>query len=277
MAASSEDAERAAVAYYDDADAHLFFTRLWGGEDLHIGLYDRAGSVREASDAIVDRMASMVPHLRLGTVVVDLGSGFGGTMRRLASHYPIRALCLNISERQNALNRERIAAAGLEERIAVVHGSFERIPLAGGRIGVVWSQDALLHAPDRGAVLAEAFRVLEPDGLLIFTDILKHESAPDEALAPIRERLGVRALGTESGDRALAEAAGFQPLPFVPLTPNFRRHYHEIGQSLVAAREELIAQGGSASFLDRMLTGVRDWIASADAGHIVWGIERYIK
>lgn len=277
MPASSDPAERAAAAYYDSDDAELYFATLWGGEDLHIGLYDGAGSVREASDAIVDRMAAMVPHLKAGGAVLDLGAGFGGAMRRIAARHPVTAVCLNLVERQNAYNRRRIVEAGLDGRIAVVGGSFERVPVADAAFDVVWSQDALLHASDFAAVTTEAWRVLRPDGLFVFTDILAREGTPPDALAPIARRLGIGAFRTERGDRAAAEAAGFAPLPFVPLTPHFARHYAQIGLALVDARDELLAKGVSNGYLDRTMAGVRDWIAAAEAGRIVWGIQRYIK
>ncbi len=43
--------------YYDSADADDFYRTIWGGEDIHIGLYDRGPDIRKASRRTVDHMA----------------------------------------------------------------------------------------------------------------------------------------------------------------------------------------------------------------------------
>ena len=42
-------AESVAENYYDSSDADIFYERVWGGEDIHIGLYESGLSIFEAS------------------------------------------------------------------------------------------------------------------------------------------------------------------------------------------------------------------------------------
>lgn len=55
--------------------------------------------------------------------------------------------CLNISEVPNETNRKKNRQAGLNRSIRVIHGSFDDIPEPDSGYDVVWSQDAILHAP----------------------------------------------------------------------------------------------------------------------------------
>src|SRR6056297_2618419 len=49
--------------YYDSDDADTFYSTIWGGEDLHIGLYDTTPDIRTASDLSIDAMIDALPKL----------------------------------------------------------------------------------------------------------------------------------------------------------------------------------------------------------------------
>ena len=114
--------------YYDSDDADIFYGMIWGGEDLHVGIHEPGLAIAEASDLTVDRMAAMLPALDAEVSVLDIGPGYGGSMRRLAKRFGNHATCLNISSTQNDTNRMRNRRAGLTERVRVLHGVFESIP-----------------------------------------------------------------------------------------------------------------------------------------------------
>lgn len=109
---------------------------------------------------------------------------------RVFDHLP------QLSEVPNETNRKKNRQAGLDRSIRVIHGSFDDIPEPDSGYDVVWSQDAILHAPDRRKVLEEAFRVLRPGGELIFTDPMQADDVPDGVLQPVYDRLNLRDLGS---------------------------------------------------------------------------------
>ena len=46
----SKDVIKTTQAYYNSDDAQVFYYRLWGGEDLHLGIYEREDEpIRDAS------------------------------------------------------------------------------------------------------------------------------------------------------------------------------------------------------------------------------------
>lgn len=264
-------------AYYDSDDADTFYRTIWGGEDLHIGVYDTTRSVREASTETVDRMAELLPALREDTKVLDIGAGYGGSMRRVVTRFGCEATCLNISETQNDANNAKNRHARLTDRIAVVHGVFEDIPQPDAHFDVVWSQDAILHSDQRERVLAEVFRVLKPGGHFVFTDPMQADDVPEGVLQPVYDRLQLNSLGSMRFYRDTATALGFEVVAQEPMTEHLRTHYARVHEEMLTHYEGLRADGASAAYLDTMALGLEHWVKAADAGHLAWGIQLFRK
>lgn len=258
--------------YYDSDDADTFYSTIWGGEDLHIGVYDGTKDIREASDATVDLMAEMVPDLGADTRILDIGAGYGGSMRRVVKRTGATATCLNISEIQNDTNRHKNRRAGLADKIKVVHGVFEDIPEKVASYDVVWSQDAILHSDQRDKVLAEVWRVLKPGGYFIFTDPCQADDVPEGVLQPVYDRLQLNSLGSFRFYREAATALGFEVMGQKDMTDHLRTHYDRVREDLVANYDTLRESGASAEYLDKMIVGLENWVKAADAGHLAWGI-----
>lgn len=259
--------------YYDSDDADAFYSNIWGGEDLHIGLYDDTQDIRTASDATIDRMADALPAINGDTRILDMGSGYGGAMRRVVDRFGCSATCLNLSEVQNDTNRHKTRLAGLADKIRVVHGVFENIPEPDGSYDVVWSQDAILHSDQRGQVLAEAWRVLKPGGHFVFTDPCQADDVPDGVLQPVYDRLQLNSLGSFRFYRETAEALGFEVVRQDDMMGDLRTHYDRVREDLVANYKKLRENGASAEYLDKMVVGLENWVKAADAGHLAWGIQ----
>jgi glycine/sarcosine/dimethylglycine N-methyltransferase len=187
---------RTARDYYNSTDADNFYATIWGGEDIHIGLYESEGEeIAAASRRTVERMAEGLA-LRPETKVLDVGAGYGGAARHLARTYGCQVTCLNLSEVENERNRQLNREQGLDRLVEVVDGSFEDLPFEDKSFDVVWSQDAFLHSGDRTRVIEEVVRVLRQGGQLVFTDPMAADGLPQSALAPILARLQLESMGT---------------------------------------------------------------------------------
>ena len=183
-------ADSVAATYYDSQDADQFYEQVWGGEDIHIGLYATPDeAIATASDRTVHALLDLADPLPQGGCVVDLGAGYGGASRRLArwSERPVHAI--NISAVENDRHRRLNVDAGLEQQITVHDASFEQVPVADASADLVWSQDAILHAGDRAKVLAEVSRLLKPGGCFVFTDPMAADGVEMGLLQPILDRI----------------------------------------------------------------------------------------
>ena len=261
-----------AEAYYDSADADHFYLHVWGGQDIHIGLYDSEDiTIADASRLTVERMADRVSHLNAKSRVLDLGAGYGGAGRYLAKRYGCEVTCLNLSDAQNRRNVQLNQEAGLSDLVRVRHGNFEEIPEPDASFDLIWSQDALLHSGQRAKVLQEAKRVLKPGGQLIMTDPMQADDVPEGVLANVLERIHLETMGSFAFYRKCLGELGFEEVGVEDLSHQLVRHYGRVRGELLARRQEL-ADVVSADYVERMLRGLQHWVDAGSAGHLAWGI-----
>ncbi|MFW6203671.1 MAG: methyltransferase domain-containing protein [Actinomycetota bacterium] len=256
--------------YYNSEDADNFYATIWGGEDIHIGLYESADeSIDTASRRTVERLSGLVQPTP-DTRIIDVGAGYGGAARYLARTFGCRVTCLNLSEVENERNRQLNQAQGLAELIDVVDGSFEDLPLEDNAFDVVWSQDAFLHSGDRARVLEEVARVLRPGGQLVFTDPMAADDCPPGVLAPILQRLQLDTLATPGFYRRELYRLGFTTVSFEDATSQLAAHYQRVFEETERRAAELEGKV-STEYQERMKTGLRHWVNGGKAGHLAWG------
>lgn len=271
---SDDVAVERAERYYDSTDADAFYHQVWGGEDIHVGCYESDDEpIDIASRRTVARMAKLC-ELDTTAKVLDLGAGYGGAARQIATRYGCSVTCLNLSEVQNRRNRDKTEAAGLSHKIDVVHGAFEQLPFGDASFDVVWSQDAFLHSGQREQVLAEASRVLRPQGVLVFTDPMQADDVPEGALEAVLARIHLSSLGSFREYEQMAARVGLRPVMTEPMSEQLTRHYTRVREELSRRREELL-EIVSPAYIDRMLEGLGHWISAGQQGYLAWGILKF--
>lgn len=105
--------------------------------------------------------------------LLDIGTGTGRLLELLAGRAE-GALGVDASRDMLALARARLAERALGAACAVRQADMYRLPLPDAGFDVVTLQMVLHYAEDPAAVLAEAARVLRPDGLLLVIDLGPH-------------------------------------------------------------------------------------------------------
>jgi len=263
-----------ARAYYNSTDADNFYATIWGGEDIHIGLYETEyDSIFEASRRTVYRLANLV-SLNSTTKVLDIGSGYGGTARHLARIADCQVDCLNLSESQNQRNRQ--LSLELTDKIKIIDGSFEAIPAAAAQYDLVLSQDAILHSGNRQQVLAEVFRVLKPGGNFIFTDPMQSDDCPAGVLQPVLDRIHLDSMGSIGFYTQTAIELGFEKVQIIEMTEQLINHYRHVLRELENRYAEIL-EVCSQDYLERMKVGLNHWIESGKKGYLAWGILHFRK
>jgi len=271
VASAGDSVVETTERYYDSSDADAFYERIWGGEDIHIGIYASPDEpIAQASARTVETLADRLAPLAGDAHVLDLGAGYGGSARRLVQRFGCHVTCLNLSTRQNRRNVERNLEAGLESRVTVRHGNFESLPFPAGRFDVVWSQDAFLHSGRRRRVLEEAVRVLAPGGQLVFTDPMQADDCPPGVLGPVYERIHLDSMGSFAFYREVAAELGLEEVGCVDRSEHLRTHYARVRAELERQRPALGEV--SEDYVERMLAGLRSWVDAADEGWLAWGI-----
>lgn len=106
-------------------------------------------------------------NLQPGERLLDIGCGWGGLVIYAAQHYGVAALGVTLSEQQQRLANERIAAAGLGERVAVKlldyraldEGPFDKLASVG-----MYEHVGRGHLPE---YFTHTRRLLKPGGLFL--------------------------------------------------------------------------------------------------------------
>jgi len=262
--------------YYNSEDADNFYFHVWGGEDIHIGLYQEDDDIATASRRTVEQMAQLLPACGPETRVLDLGSGYGGAARFLAERYGCHVTALNLSEVENERAREMNREQGLADLIDVVDGSFESIGLEDASVDVAWSQDAFLHSGRRAQVIEEVARVLKPGGHFVFTDPMQADDCPPGVLQPVLDRIHLDSLGSVAFYRETAARAGLEEVEFLDMTEQLPRHYGRVRAELERQRDKL-QDKVSDTYVERMIKGLGHWVEAGDEGYLTWGILHFRK
>jgi ArsR family transcriptional regulator len=116
--------------------------------------------------ALVDLVPAGIGRL------LDIGTGTGRILELLAPRVR-QALGIDASKAMLALARSRLARADLAH-CSVRLGDMYRMPLADASYDVAVLQMVLHYAEEPAHALAEAARVLRPDGKLIVIDLAEH-------------------------------------------------------------------------------------------------------
>ncbi len=138
---------------------------VWGP-----GVTDRRQAMAYVDALVIDRVrhagaqAGRAPH------VVDLGSGVGASLCRIAEHVPIRGTGITISGVQADLARHRIEARGLAASVRSVHADFCNLPAQLEQADVAFAIEAFVHATTAAAFFRECARLVRSGSYLIVCD-----------------------------------------------------------------------------------------------------------
>jgi sarcosine/dimethylglycine N-methyltransferase len=278
MSDQYSEAVATAKNYYDSTDADNFYHTIWGGEDIHVGLYQSDSEpIFDASRRTVEYMANKLKTLSKDSKVIDVGAGFGGAARYLAKTYGCEVVALNLSIAENERDREKNKEQGLDHLITVIDGDFEQLPYDAESFDIVWCQDSFLHSKDRGKVMEEIARVLKSGGEFIFTDPMQADDADEGKLQPVYDRLNLPNMGSPGFYRKKLTELGFEELEFEKLTHQLANHYQRVHDETVNHYDALKANNVSDEYIEKMKKGLKHWVENGRNENLAWGIFHFKK
>ncbi|MFC2087384.1 SAM-dependent methyltransferase [Bacteroidota bacterium] len=264
--------------YYDSKDADLFYHTIWGGEDIHVGIYHYSNeSISTASQRAVEKMALMLGEVTKNTRILDIGSGYGGAARYLASRFGCEVSCLNLSEVENERNIEKNKQFGISSLVKVYKGNFEELPFKSSHFDIVWCEDSILHSKNKFKVLEEVWRVLKINGLFIFTDPMQHDACPEGVLQPILDRIHLEELGSVKKYKEFIKKLNFSLEEIIEMPEQLVNHYSRVLDELKKNEFQLLKAGCSSEYIENMKKGLSNWVNGGKNDYLNWGIFKLRK
>ncbi len=113
------------------------------------------------------KVAGLIP----GMMVLDAGSGIGGSARYLVDKVGCDVEAMDLSEEFVRTAQDLDKLVGLSGNITHRSGSVTDLPYDNSTFDAVWSQNVTMNVSDKRAMFAEAIRVLRPGGVYVLTHI----------------------------------------------------------------------------------------------------------
>jgi cyclopropane-fatty-acyl-phospholipid synthase len=166
---SHEGARRNISAHYDLGNE---FFALWLDETM---MYSSAIFENEDTSlhqAQLDRMKHVCDRLQLspGDHLVEIGTGWGGLALYAAEHYGCRVTTTTISKEQYEKAKQRVNAAGLQDRITLLFEDFRNLEGQFDKLVSIEMIEAIDHDLF-DSYFAKCSELLKPDGLMLIQAI----------------------------------------------------------------------------------------------------------
>ena len=188
-----------------------------------------------------------------GNVVLDVASGTAGVALQLASRTRARVVGLDLTEHMLRRGKANVTAAGQADRISLVAGRAEQIPLPDASVDALTFTYLLRYVDDPQATLAELARVVRPGGRVASLEFCVPPSPFWHAAWWLYTRLLLPLGGLVTGGREWFEVGKF-------LGPSISRHYRRYP---VAWTEQAWRNAG--------FTDVGVALMSLGGGLVMWG------
>ena len=182
-----------------DADMLTLLQLIWGDGFLSPGGAEEVARLLEGSDI-------------RGCRVLDIGCGLGAIDELLVTRFGAASVVgIDIDPHLVQGLNQRIAAAGLTDRIVGEAVDGGPLPYLNDSFDVVFSKDSLVQIPDKPTLFAEVLRVLKSGGRFIASDWLRGGSGPysSEMLEFFRLEGITYNMATLDESAAVLSASGF--------------------------------------------------------------------
>ncbi len=180
------------------------------------------------------------------SVVLDAGSGIGGTARYVADHYGCRVAAVDLTDEYCDTARWLNRLVGLDDLISVDQASVTELPFAEATFDVVVSQHVQMNVADKARLYSEARRVLTIGGRLALWDLTIGDRHGLDFPLPWADGPANSELVTPDELSALVASAGFAV-----------EHWNDLTDQATALMQALLAQPPQPLGLHAFVTDFR--------------------
>jgi tocopherol O-methyltransferase len=192
------------IEHYDVASPYYY--SLWG-EHLHHGYWVRGDESKETAQIQLIEHLAQLADIKVGSRILDIGCGFGGSSLYLAKKYGASATGITISPVQVKMAEEAAAKKNLDASFLLMDAEDMQFAQA---FDLLWSVESISHYQDPQKFFASAVKFLKPGGCFALTDWFHKENLSPaekkEFIEPIEEGMMVELCGMDAYCHFLASS-----------------------------------------------------------------------
>ena len=269
---SSKFTEEATENYYDSEDA--IYRSFWDEDgSVHWGVFDvtTGDDFLKACANLNDIMVEF-GGIDSSAQVLDLGCGNGTTAIWLSTSQNCQVTGIDLSgvRVQNAEDARVRLCKQEQDRLAFKKASATDLPFEDESFTHLWSQAVIYHVPDKTAVLAEAYRVLQKGGIMVFDDLTKPQpNISADAQKFVYDRLLYDTPFSFDSYQDALRAQGFK----IRESRDLSSHLKESYLRLADRTPKLDGQGGEhAEHYEWLSNAYRETARAVDNREVGWGL-----
>ena len=157
-------------------DRLSFLYRLFWGEHLHHGYWEKNESAPRAQIQLMERLAERAGIPR-GAKVLDIGCGLGGSAMWLAQQYECDVTGMTISPVQARMATAKAKARGLSGQVRFEVNDANRWQPEAESVEAIWIMESSEHFEDKARFFERCARALKPGGILACCAWLRRDGA----------------------------------------------------------------------------------------------------
>lgn len=173
-----------------------------------------------------------------GERILDIGSGIGGPARWIAAHYGCHVTGIDLTPQFCAAATALTTATGQSAAVDFRQASATALPFPDDTFERAYSQNVVMNIADKTRFYSEAFRVLRPGGIAVFSNLTAGPNGDATYPTPWAETAATSFLSTAAQTEADLRTAGFEIAVFNEASP-------EALKAQAAAHQKAVSTGAS--------------------------------
>lgn len=198
-------------------------------------------------------------ELQAGIRILDVGGGFGGAARMLATELHASVTVLDLIQEFCDVGEALTQRTGLSDRVTFQQGNALDLPFPAGSFDAVWMQNAGMNIANKERLYDEVFRVLRPGGRFAMQEIVAGPVQPIHYPVNWASSASMNFLMAADELRSLLIRTGFTEIAWTDVTESSKNWWNR--QSSSAADPDALPPLGFHTIL-----GLDLYLKTQDAG-----------